>query len=362
MTQDVIVIGGGLIGMLTARELCLSGLKVTLLEQGGQVGQESSWAGGGIISPTYPWHYLDEINALTVWSHPRYRDLCQQLKDESGVDSEWTLSGLLILDIHNMSEAQRWAQRWQMALEILDQSGLSQLEKDLKADFSAWLPEIAQVRNPRLVRALGISLRKLGVEIKEKTKVTGLLVRDQAITAVVTQVESITTDKVVIAGGAWSGQILANIDVHLPVEPARGQMIVFSGPPGLLSKIIVWRGYYLIPRQDGHILAGSTVEYVGFDKSTTKEALAELFNVAYTLVPALKSLPIKYQWAGLRPGSPQGVPCISKHPWIKGLYINAGHFRNGIVAGPASARLLADILLKRDPILNPAPYALTAFM
>jgi glycine oxidase len=98
------------------------------------------------------------------------------------------------------------------------------------------------------------------------------------------------------------------------------------------------------------------VEYVDFDKSTTAEALKELRDIAYVLVPALKPLPIKSQWAGLRPGSPQGIPYIGEHSKLKGLYVNAGHFRNGIVTGPASARLLADILLGREPILDPAPY------
>jgi glycine oxidase len=135
-------------------------------------------------------------------------------------------------------------------------------------------------------------------------------------------------------------------------------MIVFRGQPGLLSRVVVWQGHYLIPRRDGHILAGSTIEYVGFDKSTTTEALEELRDIAHTLAPALKLLPVKYQWAGLRPGSPQGIPYIGRLSHLKGLYVNAGHFRNGIVTGPASARLLVDILLEREPILDPAPYTL----
>jgi glycine oxidase len=126
----------------------------------------------------------------------------------------------------------------------------------------------------------------------------------------------------------------------------------------LLSRVVVWQGHYLIPRRDGHILAGSTVEYVGFDKSTTTEALEELRDAAHALVPTLKLLPVEYQWAGLRPGSPQGIPYIGEHSRLKGLYVNTGHFRNGIVTGPASARLLADILLEREPILDPVPYTL----
>jgi glycine oxidase len=357
MRKDVVVVGGGLIGMLTARELHLNGLKVTLLERG-RTGQEASWAGGGILSPIYPWHYLDEINALAAWSQHQYKPLCQRLWEETGVDSEWTPSGLLVLDMEERAEAQNWAERWEIVLEVVDKLGLNQWEKALEADAGLWLPEIAQVRNPRLVQALGLSLKKLGVEIKEGVEATGLLIRNQTVTGVATQAGSIAADRVVVAGGAWSGQILADIGVRLSVEPVRGQMILFRGQPGLLSRILVWQGHYLIPRRDGHILVGSTVEYVGFDKSTTTEALEELRDAAHTLVPTLKLLPVEYQWAGLRPGSPQGIPYIGEHSRLKGLYVNTGHFRNGIVTGPASARLLADILLEREPILDPAPYNL----
>jgi glycine oxidase len=356
--QDVVIVGGGLIGMLTARELHLNGLKVILLERG-QTGQEASWAGGGILSPLYPWRYPDEVNALAAWSEGQYESLCQCLWQESGVDSEWTLNGLLIVGGEEEAEARNWAERWEATLEVLDKAGLEQYEGALGAEAGStglWLPEIAQVRNPRLVRALRQSLERLGVEIREGTEATGLLIRNQIVTGVATQTGPIAAGRVVVAGGAWSGQILADRGVHLSVGPVRGQMILFRGRPGLLSRIVIWQGYYLIPRRDGHILAGSTVEYVGFDKSTTAEALKELCNIAHVLVPALKPLPIKSQWAGLRPGSPEGIPYIGEHSKLKGLYVNAGHFRNGIVTGPASARLLADILLGREPILDPAPY------
>ncbi|QBQ56268.1 glycine oxidase ThiO [Nitrosococcus wardiae] len=355
---DVVVVGGGLIGMLTARELHLSGLKVTLLERG-QAGQEASWAGGGILSPLYPWRYPDEVTALAAWSQPRYEALCHCLWQESGADPEWTPSGLLMLEVEEKSQARDWAERWEVPLEVLDKFGLKQWEQALGEDAGTtglWMPGVAQVRNPRLVRALRQSLENLGVDMREGVEATGLLIRNQIVTGVATQRGSVTAERVVVTGGAWSGQILAEIGVHLAVEPVRGQMILFRGQPGLLSRMVMWQGRYLIPRRDGHILAGSTVEYVGFDKSTTAEALEELRDAAHILVPALKSLAVEQQWAGLRPGSPQGIPYIGEHLTLKGLYVNTGHFRNGVVTGPASARLLADILLGREPILDPAPY------
>lgn len=355
---DVVIIGGGLMGMLSARELCLSGLQVTLLERG-QTGQEASWAGGGILSPLYPWRYPDGVSALAAWSQARYEGLCQDLWRESGVDPEWTLSGLLMLGVAEELEARRWAERWKAVLEVFKGSDPRQWEGALGEGAGIaglWMPEVAQVRPPRMVRALRQSLEKLGVEVLEGVKATGLLVRNQTITGVATQGASVAAERVVVAGGAWSGQILTESGIHLPVEPVQGQMILFRGQPGLLSKMIMGRGYYLIPRRDGHILAGSTLEYTGFDKSTTAEASKELREAAYTLVPALKSLPVVHQWAGLRPSSPKGIPYIGEHPAIKGLYVNAGHFRNGVVTAPASACLLRDILLERTSSLDPAPY------
>lgn len=349
---DVVIVGGGLIGMLTARELRLSGLNVTLLERG-RTGQEASWAGGGILSPLYPWRYPDGVTALAAWSQAQYERLCQDLWQASGVDPEWTPSGLLMLGIGEETEARHWAKHWRAALEVVD-TWPEQWEG--AGATGLWMPKVAQVRPPRLVRALRQNLEQLGVEIREGVEATGFIIRNRTVAGVVTGAGPVATERVIVAGGAWSGRILAGIGVHLLVEPVRGQMILFRGRPGLLSRMIMGRGYYLIPRRDGHILVGSTMEYTGFDKSTTAEASKELREAAYTLVPSLEPFSVVDQWAGLRPGSPKGIPYVGEHPAIKGLYINAGHFRNGVVTGPASARLLGDILLGREPILDSAPY------
>ncbi len=163
---------------------------------------------------------------------------------------------------------------------------------------------------------------------------------------------------VVVAGGAWSAGLLAGVGVRLPVEPVRGQMILYRAEPGLVRHIVLHRGRYLIPRRDGRILFGSTLERVGFDKSTTEAALASLRTDAETLVPALADFPVEHHWAGLRPGSPDGVPFIAEHPGVRQLFVNTGHFRNGVVLAPASVRLLTELVLGQAPSLDPAPYRL----
>jgi glycine oxidase len=137
-------------------------------------------------------------------------------------------------------------------------------------------------------------------------------------------------------------------------------MILFLARPGQINHITLCQDRYVIPRRDGHVLLGSTLERTGFVKATTAEAKEELYRTAVEMFPILKRTPIEDHWAGLRPGSPSGIPYIGAYPGIEGLYLNAGHFRNGVVTGPASARLAADLMLGRVPIADPAPYALDA--
>jgi glycine oxidase len=137
-------------------------------------------------------------------------------------------------------------------------------------------------------------------------------------------------------------------------------MLLFKTAPGLIKRIVLEENRYVIPRQDGHVLFGSTLEEAGFDKSTTEAARKELHQLATERFPALQNYPVVKHWAGLRPGSPSGIPYIAAHPFLEGLYINTGHFRNGVVLGPASAKLMANLVTGTNPILPQEPYSLEA--
>jgi glycine oxidase len=354
---DCLVVGGGLIGMLTARELVRAGVRVAVLERG-RTGRESTWAGGGILSPLYPWRYPAGVNLLARWSQDVYADLAVQLQEESGIDPEYVQNGLLILDPDERAAALTWADTWQRRLEVVDRSGIQNLEPHLGdvPEVGLWLPEVGQLRNPRLAEAVRKSIENQGAKIFEHTPVEGLVVHGDSVQGVTTPQGVFIADKVVIAGGAWSAQLLGAIGLQLPVRPVRGQMILYRTRPGLVARILLSQGRYVIPRRDGRVLVGSTMEEVGFNKTTTTAALEELQHEAHRLIPTLAEYPVEHHWAGLRPGSPTGTPYICEHPGIEGLFLNTGHFRNGVVMGPASARLLADLLLVRTPILATAPF------
>jgi glycine oxidase len=354
---DCLVVGGGLIGMMTAHFLNEEGMSVCLLERG-ETCRESSWAGGGIVSPLVPWQYPEAVSALVRWSQRYYPGLAGLLQSETGIDIEWTQSGLLLLDVAMEPSILDWARQQGCSLEAVDPARLTSLEPavGLTAGESLLLPGVAQVRNPRLGAAMHRLLSERGVEIREHAEVTGFVTRDDRVRGVTTPQGEFLAERVVVAGGAWSGPLLARLDVRLPVKPVRGQMIQFRTTPGLLRHIVLYRDHYLIPRRDGLLLAGSTLEDVGYDKSTTASAREELTARATELVPALGDFEVVRHWAGLRPGVSDGVPFIGPHRGCEGLYINAGHYRNGVVMAPASARLLADQLLGRVSFTDPAVY------
>lgn len=360
--MNVVVIGGGIIGLLTARELSVAGCRVTVVERG-LCGQEASWAGGGIVSPLYPWRYSEPVTALARVAQHLYPTLADELFAETGIDIELEHCGLLMLDAADADEARAWASRYEQVLEQMDGVELQRRFGGLADHWreGVWMPSISHVRNPRMLKALVQALRSSGVKIREHVEIVlSSLAGDSVKSVLSTGGEKFSADVFVICTGAWSSLLLPKLAEQakpLPVHPVRGQMIQYR-PASVPPCMIMSDGRYLIPRRDGHVLCGSTLEEAGFDKTTTEEAHKLLHDAAKKLWPPLANEKPIAQWAGLRPSSPNGVPFMGKIPCMENLWISAGHYRNGLVLAPASARFMADLILERESRVDPRPYQL----
>ncbi|MBF7730246.1 glycine oxidase ThiO [Pseudomonas sp. N040] len=357
--QDILVIGAGVIGQLSALQLASAGLRVTLVDAA-QAGQESSWAGGGIISPLYPWRYSPAVTALAQWSQAFYPRLAGQLLAQTNIDPEVHATGLFWLDLEDEMLALQWAQALGKPLVPVDMAQVRTVIPALGDGFTraVHMPGLANVRNPRLLKALRVALLQLpNLCLQENAAVTGFITEAGRVCGVQTRQGQLRAGQVVLAAGAWSGELLAGLDIQLPVEPVKGQMILYQCAADFLPAMVLGKGRYAIPRRDGHVLVGSTLEHAGFDKTPTGDALASLKASAEALLPALAQAEVVGHWAGLRPGSPEGIPFIGEVPAFPGLWLNCGHYRNGLVLAPASCELLKNLLLDESPIVDPGPYS-----
>ncbi len=343
--QKIIVVGGGIVGCLTALALAERGCAVTIVERNqiaAQTSGESSWAGAGILFPLLPWFYKDAVNALALRGASLYPKICDELKRETGIDPEYIKSGMRLQAPFDAASAHAWCEKNQV--EIL------QMGDDLL------LPNVAQVRPPHLLQALRQRLLLQNVTLLEHTqleplknvvKIDGWRTNNHAV---------LEADAFVVTSGAWSFELLKDTAANLNIKPMRGQILLYDKAPNLPKNIIYQNGFYLVPRRDDYLLAGSTLEDVGFDTNTTEAMRQALQQKAEQILPSLKHAAVIKHWCGLRPGTPDNLPTISAHPGIQNLYLNTGHFRYGLTMAPASAQLITALILEETPQLDANPY------
>lgn len=362
-SADTIVMGGGILGMLSARQLSLAGRGVLLVERD-RIGRGTSRAGGGIMAPLEPWATHEAVLRLSQRSRTMVPELATTLARDTGIDPEYRACGVIHLDCKELEAALSFAKRSGTRVEVLDESALSAIEPAAirTTGPSLLFPDFAQIRNPRLLDALGADLRRRGIDVLEDAGEASLDAGADGFVVDAGRHGRLHATEVVVAAGAWSARLLSRLGVQLPVRPVRGQMLWYLLPRPVLKRVLIHRGRYLIPRHEGVVLAGSTVEDAGFDLGTTESAADTLRTAAAGMMPLLGTLAVQGQWAGLRPGSPEGVPIIGPVPGLRGLWVNTGHFRNGVHLAPASAELLVAMMTGERCALDPAAFSPAARM
>ena len=334
----MIVVGGGIVGCLTALRLAQRGCQVTVVERNqiaAQTSGESSWAGAGILFPLLPWMYKDEVNVLALRGANLYPQICDELKRETSIDAEYTQSGMLIQPPFDADAAINWCTKNQIEFK--------QVGKNLL------LPTVAQVRPPHLLQALKQQLIQQNVALLEHTQLEPLKPTDKIDGWRTITGASLKADIFVVTSGAWSFELLKDTAAGLIIKPMRGQILLYDLTHQPVSdfpvNIIYQDGFYFVPRRDGYLLAGSTLEDVGFDARTTEDVKQQLKTKAESILPMLKGMPIHKHWSGLRPGTPDNLPTIAAHPDIENFYLNTGHFRYGLTMAPASAERVVELML-----------------
>ena len=358
--KRVAVVGGGVIGCLTALYLHKLGADPIILEKG-DTGRESSWAGAGILCPIHPWLYPDSFTHLVDASLSMFPAMNAMLEEQSGLKTEWLSSGLMIPmfaddRIHHRDQALAWSKRFGWKVEELDAKQSCEHEPTLNAHVSGSLlwPEVGQVRNPRLLAAVKKALVNSNIQIREQAEVIGLSKNGQgSVTSVkLASGENIEVDAVLLAAGSWSGELARQIGLELPVEPVKGQIVLLKDEPGKVKHIIKHDDVYLVPRLDGHILVGASMERVGFQPGTTESVVNNLLEATYRITPGLKGAKVVEQWMGFRPGSPDGMPYLGPVEGHPGLWVATGHYRNGVALAPGTADIMSRWIMGEAPSMD----------
>ena len=348
-SPDILVVGAGVAGLTSALALRREGARVAVIDQG-PPGREASWAGGGILCPLYAWRYPDPVLELATLGMRHYPDLIGSLRAET--DPERVTSGMHILDPtgqgETVDEIDRRLTRFGIRHDWFDRPD--------PASPALSLPEVANVRNPRLLRALLETAAVEGIEVHGERPCDRLVIYGDRVEGVDTPSGRIRAGGVVVAAGAWSRPLIPGA-MPESIFPVRGQMLRLApGAAEGLPGIVMERGTYLIPRLDGAVIVGSTVEHAGFDKHVDRAAQEALLRHAVAMHPPLAEADVTHRWAGLRPGSADEVPVLGAHPEVRGLWANTGGYRNGLAMAPATASVLADLMADRKPPMDATPY------
>lgn len=347
-SPDFAVVGGGIIGLACAWRLAQAGARVTVLEKHG-AGRESSHAAGGMVAPdceeaAHPWHgdedARDAMRAFCRASRDLYPRFAYELLETSGIDVELSLQGASQSD---------WREPGILFVGptdtgLNDADSAANAKREWRGRDARWFACDGQVDNRKLVEALREACIRAGVQLCEKAPVERIELEAQRVTALHTPAGVWHPDKVLLCAGAWSGKIAGlPREAVPPVRPLAGQILQLRGEKRL-PHVVYTPDCYLVPRRDGRLLVGATVEETGFSKRVTVSGVWSLLSSAIELCPDLGGAPFESSWAGLRPASPDGLPFLGPGP-LENLFYATGHGRNGVLGAPQTAQIIANALV-----------------
>ena len=363
----MVIVGGGAIGCAIAYYLSRAGVQTTVLDRG-RIGMEASNAAAGMLAPLSEAHGVGPMLDLGLASLRIFPTLAPELQEATGIDLEFRVTGILRVaftpkDAQELRQQEQWQGSLGLPLDWLDQALVRELEPRLSPKIVAGLlsSEEAQVSNQNLTLAFARAAAARGATLRERTPVTSLITSDGRATAVRTPQGRVAAGHVVLAAGAWTGRLARRLGLDVPVRPVRGQMLALGGMVTPIHTIVSGPRGYLVPRANGLVFAGATVEEVGFRPRTTLRGLREVRRAAIEIVPQLAQAQAQFTWAGLRPGSADELPILGPLPGLENVIVASGHYRNGILLSPITGQLIAQAIIEGRPSEALAPFSPARF-
>jgi glycine oxidase len=357
-SADVVVVGGGVVGLSIAFVLATEGMRPVVLDRR-ELGKEASWAGAGIIAPGSDKPHPLPMARLRTRSAELYPGWSGRLRELTGIDNGYRRCGAVdvAFDAKQENDLKAAAGRWRsegIAFERLEPGDFDRVEPSLSPEIRVayFVPDRAQVRNPRHLKALATACERLGGRLRPGVPCTGFETSRGRVVSVQTPEGPIACGAAVVSAGAWTEALLGRLGMRVPTPPIKGQIVLLNGHRPVLRRIVELEDRYLVPRDDGRVLVGATEEAAGFDTRPTASVTRDLIDLAIRLCPALADASVEMTWAGLRPGSMDSRPVIGPAPGVENLLIASGHRRAGLQLSPSTAELVADLILGRAPSID----------
>ena len=378
--MKAIVIGGGIIGCSVAWRLAAEGVVTTVLERG-RVGQEASWAAAGMIAPQAEADGPGPFFDFCMKARDAFETIVDRLVRDSGVDPEYDRAGILYvaLDEAEREQLERRA-KWQRAagapVEELTGAEARRVEPMLSPEtvYAIHMPTNRRADNRKLTQAYAAAARKAGAEFVEGARVEALAIRGgratgdvqasgvvEAIGVVMDDGSTREADIVINAAGSWAGEVRGLEADRVKLHPVRGQIVCFEMAPGTIGPALFSLRGYLVPRRDGRLLAGSTMEEAGYNKVVTLAGLEKIARGAVAIAPALGAAPFRQAWAGLRPATRDLLPVLGFSPSVRNVLWAAGHFRSGILLSAITGEIIADLVKGRRPAIELSAFSAARF-